>query len=31
MQIDENITGASRDKIFDALLAEGVQGLKKIC
>ncbi len=29
MKIDENITGVSRDKIFDALIAEGLQGLSK--
>ena len=29
MTIDENITKKSRDKIYDALIAEGIQGLNK--
>jgi len=29
MQVDEEVTGVKRDKIFDALVAEGVQGLSK--
>ncbi len=29
MKIDERITGVSRDKIFDALQAEGIPGLSK--
>ena len=29
MKIDENITKCSRDKIFEALIAEGIEGLSK--
>ena len=29
MKINEEITGVSRDKLYDALIAEGIQGLNK--